>query len=478
MFVENKPGLTTVERARSPDPTITGTIFPNAHAEIPLMRGAEASHISVSEAYPVREDIRFIGTHREKMTSQQLQYYLRENVVSFLGEFAGGIPFKPVRGLLLPDELQIGGFDMLSSGYNAVAFKARHGIDARREEAELVGLTKIHKALSESGATGAVWHSAAKIANYRMVFAFEKGAYDADLGGHPIAEVIVRKDEAFETIDESKREYRAAKALAGQKIEGPIQSAEDLLREPIRYQNGLNTASLLTLTGLTNRELQYSSDYENTARTVIEPILAEYIRIVGQYKNIDVTSIVPADRALLAEFQSRAEPLIDDMFRLGAQVKRYLNGSLSEAEHAQFAERLNIKHEHSSAQGKTSKADALRATQAYALNLAPVAITSGSLCPSWMTNSGFSGAMNVLSGLGFGVTESYAVVVGSHQKSGSAEKSYNGWKKRECVKCPECAFKSTDKTPHLFNGKEWICGEKKCRHHKRGVYNDVVKRLQ
>lgn len=49
------------------------------------------------------------------------------------------------------------------------------------------------------------------------------------------------------------------------------------------------------------------------------------------------------------------------------------------------------------------------------------------------------------------------------------------WKKMtDCVCCPGCKSVSNEKQPHLFNGKEWICGNPSCKDHKADVYISVV----
>lgn len=50
------------------------------------------------------------------------------------------------------------------------------------------------------------------------------------------------------------------------------------------------------------------------------------------------------------------------------------------------------------------------------------------------------------------------------------------WKKMtDCVCCPGCKSVSNEKQPHLFNGKEWICGNPGCKDHKADIYNSVVR---
>jgi hypothetical protein len=52
----------------------------------------------------------------------------------------------------------------------------------------------------------------------------------------------------------------------------------------------------------------------------------------------------------------------------------------------------------------------------------------------------------------------------------------NEWKKMtDCVCCPGCKSVSNEKQPHLYNGKEWICGNSGCKAHKADIYNLVVR---
>jgi len=92
----------------------------------------------------------------------------------------------------------------------------------------------------------------------------------------------------------------------------------------------------------------------------------------------------------------------------------------------------------------------------------PMRMSAGS-CPTDYTTQ------SILNSRGFlGYTE-------LSQGFGLTTSKSKEWKKMvDCVCCPGCKSVSNEKQPHLFNGKEWICGNPGCKGHNPDVYNSVV----
>lgn len=413
-------------------PRIEGSIFPQLSPSpqdmIQLRREGQDVGAPVSSVYPVREDIRFIQDNREQMTPSQIKYYLSENLTAFLGEFAGKIPYKQIRGICLPNELQMGGFGMLRSAQRAVQMKEQGGMNASRERAELEGLGKIHRMIEGQDGehtNGALWVSASKVADYRMMFGFEVGSYDSELGGMPITEYIINRPERYGTIGESSSSYNLASYLAGIN-NAPPQSAEDMLRSPIPFRNKLDTHAVLHIAGLTMDEIAYSREYEEMTRTLLGPAIQQYVRLVEHLNDVERNSIPHQHE--INDFQMRAQPLVNQMFSVGVQLRRYLQGQMTTDESRRFSLLLQSSLTQSKQNGETNGA-----MTRYMNTIKQEKIVGGSLCPSWTATGNSSSSLSALVEAGYSVAESMTILAG---KGNSGEVWIKG-KKHLICKCPE-----------------------------------------
>lgn len=367
-------------------PLIEGRVFPPQAAveKFSLQRNNKEIRIPVSDVYPVTEDLRFLRDNDARMTPEQREYYLRENVIAFVEEFAGKIPLKRVTGLVLANELQMGGFDMLAAGKRAVEFKQHAGLDNEREQAELAGLQKIHQILQSGAAKGVAWTSASKVADYLMLFGFEVGEFNSALGGRPVSEYIYRKDERLGSVDVSRNLHQRLTSLTGKKQETVLNTAEDMLRNPIPFGGSLTVESLSGVVEIAHDQIQFSQEYGRKAREQLSPLIDDYITLVNSYNFLDINN--PAKIHLKLQFQREAQPLIDKMYSVGVQLRRSMEGKLPNV-----AENNLV---------------------AYAEKLPPEMILGGSQCPSWISGSKITDVMSALVESGVGVTEATRMMMG------------------------------------------------------------------
>lgn len=379
-----QPGVS--ERYPSQPSLIEGGVYPQPGVESTLLLQQHDRDVRmpVFAVYPVTEDLRFLRDNEARMTPEQREYYLRENIIAFVEEFAGKIPLKRVTGLVLENELQMGGFDMLSAAKRAVEFKQRAGLEHGREQAELTGLQKTHQMLLNEGTKGVAWASASKVADYLMMFGFKAGEYDSVLGGRPVSEYIFRKDERLGSVEVSRKLHQRLTQLAGKKQETGPNTAEDMLREPIPFDGSLTMESLSSVVGLTHHQIQYSLEYGQKARELLSPLIESYIELVNDHNFLEIDN--PAQVHLKLQFQREAQPLINKIYSVGVQLRRSMEGKLPN-----IAENKLV---------------------AYAEKLPPEMIVGGSQCPSWVSGSKMTDVMSSLVESGIGITEATRMMMG------------------------------------------------------------------
>jgi hypothetical protein len=99
--------------------------------------------LPIESTFPLGPEIKFRSTNREKhwedpdkLTPEQVEYYQRENLICFLCEFAGKVPYKKIPGILTEDgRFKICNMDVLDLAKNSAQAQGA----GSREEAEYVG---------------------------------------------------------------------------------------------------------------------------------------------------------------------------------------------------------------------------------------------------------------------------------------------------------------------------------------------------
>ncbi len=412
----NIPGLRHLLDKRADVPTPIGQIYPRApdppsnREQVALKHGDTELLLPVSAVYPVIEDVRFLREHEgSNLSEARTRYYLTENILSFLEEFAGNISLKAANGLVTDTQLQMGGFDMLSVAQRAVAVKEAAGLNSAREQAELEGLTKIHSILSSGEAQTVGWTSGARIANYMMLLVLLVGKYDPSLGGRPAKEYILRVPERLGSIDVSKNLHRSLGRIAGRKAHKEAHSAEDLLRDPIAFKDpGRDILDKATpLMGISGPDLQFAQVYTKHVQSLVRPLINEYIDLVRNYNFMDVSD--PKQHRVHDMFRQEAQPLLDKMFALGVKLRQYLKGELSHNEAQAFKPLLQGMEDHS-----IDHHQSLVTISQYTNHLHPEMIRGGSLCPSWNGGADFAKGMEALVETGHGVTEALGLMMASN----------------------------------------------------------------
>lgn len=176
----------------------------------------------ISRYYSVQNEVDFINKiDREKVSREDAGFYLTQNVLRFLGEFAGRVPYTHISYLQKDGALTFAGID-LSDSYRKIAEK---GV---REFDEAIGYEKIVTGLT-GGADSATWISPPKIADYGFVFHFDR---DSNNPQH-IKEYILRYEERKGSIDRSQRIHKEISSMENPNTDRAfLQNPELSNREP------------------------------------------------------------------------------------------------------------------------------------------------------------------------------------------------------------------------------------------------------
>lgn len=160
--------------------------------------GPEAVKNSIFDYYSVENEVNFVKNNPD-ISDKDKKFYLQENVLRFLGEFVGKVPYAKISYFQKDQDLYFPGMQKSAKEtYWDTALKM--GADSR-EYAEAIGFSKINQAFAE-GANFSYWVSPPSnmegFGDYGFVFAFVKE-------GEKIDEYILRYDEKKGDLKESKQ---------------------------------------------------------------------------------------------------------------------------------------------------------------------------------------------------------------------------------------------------------------------------------
>lgn len=229
---------------------------------------------SIFEYYNILNEVDFIT--RYDLPAQQKEYYLRENVLRFLSEFAGNVPYSKITYILREDGLYYGNL-RVSENYRATAQAAGA---TTSEKAEAQGFEQIENSFLRPSkqlgkpATTACWISPPKIANYGFVFYLAKDArYDEYLRGYRVTEYILRYPERMGEVLKSSQIFSG---VNNQQTAVDKRTNDDFLTNPIVKGPNDNTVefnNVLSLAGINERSIEKSQLFE----TLVEKELANWI---------------------------------------------------------------------------------------------------------------------------------------------------------------------------------------------------------
>jgi hypothetical protein len=209
-----------------------------------------------------------------------------------------------------------------------------------------------------------------------------------------------------------------------------------MLRNPIPLRAGLSIESIAKQVGITDADIQYSQDYGNAVRSLLAPMIDDYIRVVHSYDYLDVDDV--AQIHIKNQFQEEAQSRIEKMFSMGVKIQELLKGTLLRDEEMDL---MRLIHGFHSMSHQPAKQAAY--IEAYANKLPTEAIQGGSQCPSWNSGSKLGQGLDGLIKDGFGITKSLDVMT----QIGSDNIVYKDGIKHLLCFCPVPGCPSSMKSP-------------------------------
>ena len=402
-------------------------------------------HQSIFESYsPINDALRL--RNLQALTQSEKEFYIKENVLSYLEEFAGEISLKKLSGILKPD----GALEMLGANVTEMyRFTAQNSARDSRENNEMLGMDAILHGLN-NGANRAMWISPPKLANYGFGFLFQAGDYDLKLGGRPIHESLIRYDEDFKTLNNSRRIHSQISNWIGETGQKSIRFKTDVdfLKNPILFsESGIDSINNIGgIFGLDGEGMRYSEYFRNEITNKITPWLDRYNAVVQAMANSGLESI---DKRII-EMNKEGELLIGAMFNISKAVKRRLD------EGAQTCEDDNDLLSRIS--GGVSY-DQMMYTARLAYHYEPLVLSRGSSCP--VAQQIGSGEQTTLSSMRSGLGLINSTVNGFESKTTCGERGCSISKtpfhcpgKAEDGRMCKCAIMGTNTCPSCGLTKE------------------------
>lgn len=288
--------------ARVPD------AFENAFRDEPQERLDPTLEKSIFEYYNIPNEVSFLKNYPE-FPQEQKEYYLQENVKTFLAEFAGKVPFKTITYVLRDDGLYYGDIKAVDN-YK----KTAHMPEATsRERTEGSGFEQVNNGFVQ-GKTSACWISPPKIADYGFVFYFSKEEYDERLQGHKVKEHIVRYPEKMHQITNSNRiaqELNIATHMTAEEfIANPtLTTTQDLDQE---------THNVLKASAITDRDIKDSQLFDEAVSINLSPLIKQYVNLIVQL------STLPPNSWQATIEETNAKELLINLFTQAKVLKRQI----------------------------------------------------------------------------------------------------------------------------------------------------------
>ncbi len=251
--------------------------------------------LPLESTFPLDPEIQFRALNRAKtetdpdyLSSEQVNYYQKENLICFLCEFAGKVPYKKIPGIVTETgRLKICNMDVLKMAENAAEIAGT----GSREESELIGWQKAIDSI-HWGANRIDMVSPPAIADYMLTFSLQVDDYDQRLGGRPISQVVSRRGEEMGSLETSRSIYKNLSENAEiADISETFTRPEDFITNPItHYSNDSDSlARAVAGIGVDEYDIAYSEQYEQELREVLEPMIQEYLFQVEELSKMENT---------------------------------------------------------------------------------------------------------------------------------------------------------------------------------------------
>lgn len=261
---------------------------------------------SIFDFYSIQREVDFVKTH--SMSPEEHSFYVRENVLRFLGEFIGKVPYTKIAYLQKGETFDFAGIPVAKSYKKAADLAGKES----REQAEFEGFRAVEKAF-ENGCTKAVWVSPSKDANYGFVFYFEKH-------NSAVHEYILRYDEPIGSTDMSKVIFSRLTHREGESEK--LHNAHDFLRRPVfDNEHPLNIEAVLQTLDIGNEKIQASKQFEVNVSRYVDPLIAMYTAEIQQLTFIDKHT----DPKTFEKHEKKAKNLLAAIYNLAEEiVKQHL----------------------------------------------------------------------------------------------------------------------------------------------------------
>lgn len=293
---------------------------PIATAEIRQTQELQPPEQSLFDHYSVAEEIEFLKRMNHLPLEEQ-QFYIHENILGFLGEYAGKIPYKKISYILRNGSLYYTGIKMLDM-YKKTLEIAPIG---SREHYEIEGMRQIEKAFAgEYGAVNtATVLSPPKIDNYSFAFHFVKGLNDSRLQGIPVTTYVLQYPERMGAIANSKKIAKAISLDAN--IENSYNTTTDFLMGPFLAYNSDSKQELerlLQITGIDKEAIKKSQLFEGLVQKEMKEWMEQY------FNNIyDLSHMYPGTDEYRG-MEKEAEKLLGALYNRSRELKERIDNSL------------------------------------------------------------------------------------------------------------------------------------------------------
>ncbi len=313
-FTLSSPGVLHVDT-----PSLKAEQYFTKSDEAPQFQSIFESYNALNEAERIQK--------LDHLTTAQKEYYISENVMSYLEEFVAQIRIKKLSGVLKDD----GSMEMLGTNvtdmYNHAAEMAG---PSSREAREKDGLDKIAQSI-QAGNNRAIWISAPKIADYGFAFTFLVDDYDKKLGGKPFRELLLRYSEPLDSLRTSKSVYNTLVDRIG--LPGPdsntFATPADFLAHPLTYNlDGFeDLETLYEYLDISPEDVKLSEEFRLQVVPVIKPFLDTYNDIIQQMSQKDLQSDTS-----IPILEKQANDLIGGMFNMARIVYRSIKEERKDAD--------------------------------------------------------------------------------------------------------------------------------------------------
>lgn len=280
------------------------------------------SHNSIFNYYSILNEIAFIKNihhlpHKEK------EFYVRENVLRFIGEFVGKVPYTQISYLNDGRTLTFGGLPIHDSYKKAAQLAGRDS----REQFETDGFKTIHDFFTSEKYDGrkeenkiAWWISPSKIANYGFVFMFTDD-YSLELGKPIVREYILRYSEPLGSVTKSNEVLSSIGV-----IPTDFHRPEEFLQKPLfKYSHELpeDVARTLNILGVDAQSIAQSSRFEQLARTKLAPWIDLYTRgIIQTAEELSQHNISATEQKVLLHIrETELKTLLTAIYNMAQEIE-------------------------------------------------------------------------------------------------------------------------------------------------------------